>query len=38
MSYRIKYVYGHYEVYSHAGSFLFSCDSEEEAWNEIDAM
>ena len=36
MAYIIKYVYGHYNVYTHAGEFLFSADSEREALEEIE--
>lgn len=37
MKYVIRYAYGHYHVYSHAGEFLFSADTEKEAWEEIEA-
>ncbi len=37
MEYEIKWVYGHVEVYDKAGSFLFSADTESEAWAEIHA-
>ncbi len=36
--YRIQYVYGHYNVYAPSGRFLFSADTESEAWEEIDAL
>ena len=35
MSYEIRYVYGHVEVYDQAGRFQFSADSEREALEEI---
>lgn len=35
MEYKIQYVYGHYQVYSPSGYFLFSADTEAEAWEEL---
>ena len=36
--YQIRYVYNHYQVYSPAGRFLFSADTENEAWEELAAL
>ena len=38
--YQVKYVFGHYNVYAPSGRFLFSADTESEAYNtlSIDAM
>ena len=36
--YQIRYVYNHYQVYSPAGRFLFSADTESEAWKELAAL
>lgn len=36
--YEIRYVYNHYQVYSPAGRFLFSADTENEAWEELAAL
>lgn len=36
--YQIKYVYGHYNVYAPSGRFLFSADTESEAWEELDQL
>ena len=36
--YQIRYVYNHYQVYSPAGRFLFSADTESEAWEELAAL
>ncbi len=33
--YSVRYVYGHVQVYDVAGRFLFSADSEQEAWAEL---
>lgn len=33
----IKYVGGHVEVYDRMGNFLFSADTEQEAWREMEA-
>lgn len=33
---QIKYVYGHYQVYTLSGRFLFSADTEAEAWAELE--
>lgn len=33
----MKNVGGHIEVYDRAGRFLFSADTEQEAWNELEA-
>ena len=33
----MKYIRGHIQVYDVAGRFLFSADSEWEAWEEIEA-
>jgi hypothetical protein len=35
MEYQIRYVYGHYQVYSSSGRFLFSADTEREALEEL---
>lgn len=35
MEYEIRYVYGHVEVYDHAGRFRFSADTEREALEEL---
>lgn len=37
MTEQIKYVGGHVEVYSAAGEFLFSADTVQEAWRELEA-
>lgn len=36
--YQIKYVFGHYNVYAPSGRFLFSADTESEAWEELEQM
>jgi len=36
MDYQIRYNYGHYNVYDSFGTFLFSADSEAEAWQELE--
>lgn len=36
MSYEIRYVHGHVEVYDQAGRFQFSADSEREALEELE--
>ena len=36
--YQVKYVFGHYNVYAPSGRFLFSADTESEAWDELEAM
>ena len=36
--YTIKYTYGYYSIYDQYGTFLFSADSEKEAWEELEAM
>lgn len=36
--YRIQYVYGHYQVYTAGGRFLFSADTEAEARAELEAQ
>lgn len=36
--YRIQYVYGHYQVYTVGGRFLFSADTEAEAMEELEAL
>lgn len=33
----IRNVRGHYQVYDQKGTFLFSADSEGEAWEELEA-
>lgn len=38
MNYQVRYVYGHYNVYSSTGEFLFSADTEKEAWDDIEEM
>lgn len=38
LMYQIKYVFGHYNVYAPSGRFLFSADTESEAWEELEAM
>jgi hypothetical protein len=38
MKYDIRYTYGHYSVYTRSGQFLFTADTREEAWREIEAM
>jgi hypothetical protein len=35
MEYQIRYVYGHYQVYSSSGLFLFSADTEAEALEDL---
>lgn len=37
MTQQIRYVGGHFEVYSEAGEFLFSADTVQEAWAELSA-
>jgi len=37
MRYTIKSIHGHYEVYDTKGRFLFSADSEAEAYSELEA-
>lgn len=34
--YSIRYVQGHVQVYDHAGRFLFSADTEQEAREEME--
>ena len=34
----LRYVRGHVEVYSPEGQFLFSADTENEAWEELAAL
>lgn len=34
--YSIRQVLGHVQVYDFMGRFLFSADSEQEAWKELD--
>ena len=34
--YSIKYIRGHVQVYDMSGKFLFSADSEREAWEELE--
>lgn len=34
--YSIRYVQGHVQVYDHAGHFLFSADTEQEAREEME--
>ncbi len=34
----MKHIRGHVQVYDLRGNFLFSADSEWEAWEEIEAM
>ncbi len=34
--YAMKYVRGHVQVYDLGGRFLFSADSESEAWEELE--
>jgi len=36
--YQVKYVFGHYNVYAPSGRFLFSADTESEAWDELEAL
>lgn len=36
--YQVKYVFGHYNVYAPSGRFLFSADTESEAWDELEQM
>ena len=36
MEYTMKWVIGHVEVYDRAGRFLFSADSEAEAYHELE--
>lgn len=38
MTYVIKYVYGHYEVYSTSGKFIVSGDTYDEALYELREM
>lgn len=33
--YSIRQVHGHIQVYDYMGNFLFSADSEREAWEEL---
>lgn len=35
--YSMKYIRGHVQVYDRSGKFLFSADSEWEAWEEIES-
>lgn len=35
MEFQIRYVYGHYQVYSSSGMFLFSADTEAEAMEDL---
>lgn len=35
--YQVKYVFGHYNVYAPSGRFLFSADTESEAWDELES-
>lgn len=34
--YSMKYIRGHVQVYDLRGNFLFSADSEREAWKELE--
>ena len=34
--YSVRQVRGHYQVYDQCGRFLFSADSEREAWEELE--
>ena len=34
--YSIKHIRGHVQVYDRNGNFLFSADSEREAWEELE--
>lgn len=36
--YQIQYVYGHYQVYTAGGRFLFSADTQAEAMEELEAL
>lgn len=38
MPYQIQYVQGHVEVYDAQGNFLFSADSQQEAYEELRNM
>ncbi|MDD4808256.1 MULTISPECIES: hypothetical protein [Caproicibacterium] len=38
MSYQIKNVGGHVEVYDQYGNFAFSADTAQEAWQDLRAM
>ena len=35
---QVKYVFNHYNVYAPSGRFLFSADTESEAWAELEAL
>lgn len=35
MEYRMRVVNGHIEVYTLGGQFLFSADTEQEAWQDL---
>ena len=35
--YSIQYVHGHVQVYDMRGNFLFSADTEREAWEELES-
>lgn len=35
--YSIQNIFGHYQVYDGTGRFLFSADSEREAWEELES-
>ena len=35
--YQIKSVHGHYEVLDAQGEFLFSADTEQEAWDDLNS-
>ncbi len=36
--YSMKHIRGHIQVFDLGGNFLFSADSEREAWEEIESM
>lgn len=36
--YSVRNVRGHYQVYDMAGKFLFSADTEREAWEELEEL
>lgn len=36
--YSIRNVHGHVQVYDQSGRFLFSADSEKEAWEELEEI
>ncbi len=38
MAVEMKNVAGHIEVYDRTGRFLFSADTEQEAWRELDDL